>query len=91
MNKAAEDIIRAGTSKNTLRAYAGDEKYFWRWARLATKCRKGYPVPAKIVLKFATDHLLGMDPKVEKKMISKGIKENPARTPCLPWSAGFQA
>ena len=33
------NILDAGTAENTRRAYAGDLRYFWSWARIAGRCK----------------------------------------------------
>jgi len=67
-------ILDAGTAANTRRAYQGDLRYFWAWARLALGLPEGYPVPPAAVVRFVTDHLEGLPEHVDATLVEEGAK-----------------
>ncbi len=67
-------IIDAGTAENTRRAYAGDIRYFWAWAKVSLGIKPTYPVPVAALIRFITDHLHGLDPAIDTAMVDSGIK-----------------
>lgn len=69
-----DQIIDAGTAENTKKAHIGDLRYFWAWAGLDAGISESYPVEARIVVKFITDHLSGLDPAVDRQLVAAGIK-----------------
>ena len=62
----ARRIIEDGTPTNTIRARKGALRYFWRWAEVDLGIEERYPVPPAVVVKFATDHLAGLDPSTDR-------------------------
>ena len=67
-------ILDAGTADNTRRAYQGDLRYFWAWARLALGLAELYPVPLAVLVRFITDHLEGLPAPVDAAMVAEGAK-----------------
>jgi len=67
-------ILEAGTADNTRRAYQGDLRYFWGWARVALGLAEAYPVPLAVLVRFVTDHLEGLPEPVDAALVSEGIK-----------------
>ncbi len=70
-------ILSAGIADNTRRAYAGDLRYFWAWARLALGLAETYPVPPAAVVRFITDHLEGLPEPVDAALVAEGAKARP--------------
>ncbi len=67
-------ILEAGTADNTRRAYQGDLRYFWGWARVALGMAEAYPVPLAVLVRFVTDHLEGLPEPVDTVLVAEGIK-----------------
>lgn len=67
-------ILEAGIADNTRRAYASDLRYFWAWARLALGLAEVYPVPLGAVVRFVTDHLIGLPEDIDTALVSDGAK-----------------
>ena len=70
----ARQLIEDGTPANTIRARAGALRYFWQWAGLALDLDESYPVPADVVLRFATDHLSRLAEDLDAQLVSRGVK-----------------
>lgn len=70
-------ILDAGVSENTRRAYTGDLRYFWAWARLALGLVEAYPIPLAVVVRFVTDHLEGLHSGVDTALVAEGVKARP--------------
>lgn len=70
-------ILDAGVSDNTRRAYAGDLRYFWAWARLALGLAEAYPITLAVVVRFVTDHLEGLPSDVDEALVAEGVKARP--------------
>lgn len=68
------NILDAGTADNTRRAYQGDLRYFWAWARLALGLVEQYPVPLAVLVRFVTDHLEGLPEPVDVALVAEGAK-----------------
>lgn len=67
-------ILDAGTADNTRRAYQGDLRYFWAWARLSLGLPEQYPVPLAVLVRFVTDHLEGLSVPVDAALVAEGAK-----------------
>ena len=67
-------ILNAGIADNTRRAYAGDLRYFWAWARLALGLAEVYPVQPAAVVRFITDHLEGLPEAVDAALVAEEAK-----------------
>ncbi|WP_211922178.1 site-specific integrase [Desulfolutivibrio sulfodismutans] len=67
-------ILDAGTAANTRRAYQGDLRYFWAWARMALGLPEAYPVPPAALVRFVTDHLEGLPEHVDAALVEEGAK-----------------
>jgi integrase len=67
-------ILEAGTADNTRRAYQGDLRYFWGWARVALGLGEAYPVPLAVLVRFVTDHLEGLPEPVDAALVAERIK-----------------
>jgi integrase len=67
-------ILEAGTADNTRRAYQGDLRYFWGWARVALGMAEAYPVPLAVLVRFVTDYLEGLPEPVDASLVAEGIK-----------------
>jgi len=67
-------ILEAGVAANTRRAYAGDIRYFWAWARLALGLADAYPVQPAAVVRFIVDHLEGLPEPVDAALVAEGAK-----------------
>ncbi|MDB9786544.1 site-specific integrase [Bacteriovoracaceae bacterium] len=74
--ESAEEIIREGTSKNSLKAIKTDLSYFWRWYRVSYDESKNqsYPIPVKIIITFVVDHIKGLPPHIDKEMVARKYK-----------------
>lgn len=69
-----DNIIVSSKATNTIRAYNGDLKYFWGWAKVAFNMSESYPVSKALVQRFILDHAKGLDPKIENELINNNIK-----------------
>lgn len=69
-----EELIAAGISDSTRRAYRRDVAYFWVWAKLVLGISEQYPVEEESVIRFALDHLGNMEPEVEDYLIQEELK-----------------
>lgn len=67
-------ILDAGIADNTRRAYTGDLRYFWAWARLALGLAEAYPVQPAAVVRFIVDHLEGLPEPVDAALVAEGAK-----------------
>lgn len=76
-----ETILREGISPHTRRAYRGDLRYFWAWARVAQGLEESYPVPVPVLVEFCVQHLSeeGPDPAVDGELVAAGVKRKPGR------------
>ncbi len=55
-NDRLNDLIDAGISENTRRAYREDVPRFWDWAKQTHNIQSQYPIPiAELSLIFMTD------------------------------------
>lgn len=52
-------LIDAGISESTKRAYRGDVRRFWQWAKKTHSLPEHYPVNVNIMMNFLFDHLEG--------------------------------
>jgi len=67
-------ILDAGVAANTRRAYAGDLRYFWAWARLTLGLAEAYPIQPAAVVRFITDHLEGLPEAEDTALVAEGAK-----------------
>ncbi|HML53148.1 MAG TPA: hypothetical protein PKC79_03555 [Solidesulfovibrio magneticus] len=67
-------ILDAGTADSTRRAYQGDLRYFWAWARVALGLEEAYPIPLAVLIRFITDHLEGLPASVDAALVAEGAK-----------------
>ncbi len=70
-----KSIIMSGISKNTLKSYHKDLKYFWSYIKLRLNKEEYYPIEVSDVLIFLTEHFTRMPDEVEDQMIRLGIKQ----------------
>ncbi len=70
-------ILEAGIADNTRRAYAGDIRYFWAWARLALGFVEAYPVSLGVLVRFITDHIEGLPEPLDAALVAEGAKARP--------------
>jgi site-specific recombinase XerD len=70
-----KSIIMSGISKNTLKSYHKDLKYFWTYIKLRLEKEEYYPIDVSDVLIFLTEHFTQMPDHVEDEMIRLGIKQ----------------
>jgi integrase len=68
-------IFEQGTAPNTLKAHRRDVEKFWQWAEVSYGVTESYPVSVELIIQFITDHLGGMKPGVEEKLVSLGVKK----------------
>jgi site-specific recombinase XerD len=73
--KQLKSIILSGISKNTLKSYSKDLKYFWSWAKLRLNLDEAYPIEPAMILTFLTDHFVKMPEHVEGALVQAGIKK----------------
>jgi site-specific recombinase XerD len=69
-----KSIIMSGISKNTLKSYHKDLKYFWTYINLRLGKEESYPIQESEVLIFLTEHFTRMPDHVEDEMIRLGVK-----------------
>ena len=70
-----QQIHREGTAKETIRAIRGDLNYFWAWVELVYGVAgRTYPVPVDVVETFISDHIKGMNLRIEHALVSRKIK-----------------
>ena len=69
-----KSILISGISKNTLKSYHKDLKYFWTYINLRLGKEEQYPIDVSDVLMFLTEHFTAMPDHVEDEMISLGVK-----------------
>ena len=67
-------ILEAGTAENTRLAYRQDLEYFRSWAMAALEEDAALPCSPGVLVKFITDHLEGLAPEVEAKLVIQGVK-----------------
>lgn len=73
-----EQIHREGTAPETIRAIRDDLKYFWVWVELSFGVnRPTYPVPVTVIEAFISEHIKGLNLRVENAMMSRGVKRKP--------------
>jgi site-specific recombinase XerD len=70
-----KSIIMSGISKNTLKSYHKDLKYFWTYIKLRLEKEEYYPIEESDILIFLTEHFTAMPDHVEDEMIRLGIKQ----------------
>lgn len=74
----AKRIVDEGTALNTKRAYRGDLRYFWSWAKVAAGVEAPIcSTPVALVVRFIIDHLGGMSAPLDEKLVADGIKAKP--------------
>jgi site-specific recombinase XerD len=69
-----KSIIMSGISKNTLKSYHKDLKYFWTYIKYRLGKEESYPIDVSDVLIFLTEHFTKMPDHVEDEMIRLGVK-----------------
>jgi integrase len=67
-------ILISGISKNTLKSYHKDLKYFWSYINLRLGKEEYYPIDVSDVLIFLTEHFTKMPDHVEDELIKLGVK-----------------
>lgn len=71
-----EEIHREGTAPETIRAIRDDLKYFWAWAEVAFGVIEPiYPVPVEVIETFISEHIKGMNLRVENALICRKVKK----------------
>jgi len=60
-----KSIIMSGISKNTLKSYHKDLKYFWTYIKFRLNQEENYPIDPALVLMFLTEHFTKMPDHVE--------------------------
>jgi len=70
-----KSIIMSGISKNTLKSYHKDLKYFWTYIKLRLGKEESYPIEPALVLMFLTEHFTKMPDHVEEELIELGVKK----------------
>jgi integrase len=68
-------IFEQGTAPNTLKAHRRDVEKFWQWANVAYGVTESYPVSVELIIQFITDHLGGIKPAVDEKLVAMGVKK----------------
>lgn len=75
-----DKLLRGAPAPNTEKAYSGDIRYFWAWARVELGMKKEvYPVEPSIVERFVEKHIVGLDTHVESYLIGSGVKRERGR------------
>ena len=69
-----KSIIMSGISKNTLKSYHKDLKYFWTYIKYRLGKEESYPIDVSDVLIFLTEHFTKMPDHVEDELIKLGVK-----------------
>jgi site-specific recombinase XerD len=69
-----KSIIMSGISKNTLKSYHKDLRYFWTYINLRLGKEEAYPIDVSDVLIFLTEHFTKMPDHVEDELIRLGVK-----------------
>ena len=59
-------IFEDGTPENTRKAYRKDLAYFQEWIKASTDNDARMPFHESVIIKFITDHLMGLDSETEK-------------------------
>ena len=70
-------IFEDGTPENTRKAYKKDLAYFQEWIKAATDNDARMPFHESVIIKFITDHLMGLDSETEKSLVEAGVKAKP--------------
>jgi integrase len=70
----AKILLEKGTSASSRRALSGDLYYFWAWAELRYQLLPVYPIPLSVLLTFVTDHLQGLPPDIDAKLVENKVK-----------------
>jgi len=68
-------IFEQGTAPNTLKAHRRDVEKFWQWADVGYGVTESYPVAVELIIQFITDHLGGIKPAVDEKLVAMGVKK----------------
>ncbi|MBT3750742.1 MAG: site-specific integrase [Calditrichaeota bacterium] len=68
-------IFEEGTAPNTLKAHRRDVEKFWQWAGVSYGVTESYPVTVELIIQFITDHLGGIKPAVDEKLVAMGVKK----------------
>ena len=69
------DLLNAGTSTSTRRAYQRDVAYFWIWTKLVLNQKEHYPASEETVIRFILDHLGHMSDENENYLIKEGRRQ----------------
>ena len=70
-----KSIFDGGTALNTRRAYKTDLDYFFAWAALTLGDKSpDLPIGPALLVKFITDHVTGLSPRVDSALVGMGIK-----------------
>jgi site-specific recombinase XerD len=67
-------ILISGISKNTLKSYHKDLRYYWTYIKLRLQKEESYPIPESDILIFLTEHFTKIPEEVEDQMIRLGVK-----------------
>ena len=71
-----KSIIMSGISKNTLKSYHKDLRYFWTYINLRLQKEESYPIPESDILMFLTEHFTKIPDEVEDELIRLGVKRS---------------
>ncbi len=75
---AIKDFCEFHTRENTERNYHSGIRYFWAWSWLMYGVTEAsYPVSQAIIEQYVADHLIAIDPHVDKALIALGVKKKP--------------
>ena len=74
VSSRVKTIFEEGTPENTRKAYRKDLLYFKEWSKAVTDIDAVMPFQEPDIIKFITDHLMGLDPEVESVLMESGIK-----------------
>lgn len=73
-NSRVKRMQKAGMAENTVAAYQKDIRYFWSWAKIAHNLKPHYPIDTKLIETFLIDHLEGLKPAIDIRMVAEKIK-----------------
>lgn len=77
-----DSLVKAGTSKSTLRAHARDIRYVSEWLTLSCGIELTYPLSLEHVIGFIVEHSVEMPLAVQTSLIERGLKKT--STPLSP-------
>lgn len=73
LKRTYDEVIIAGTAKNTRLAYARDLKSFWTWASQSLSMSEHYPIEVDVLIRFILERTTQSEKALKVSTIKRYI------------------